>query len=178
MESLAYLWRDYEISIRHNLSRIDAEHFQPILNSPTILQCRKLHMTNALFSFKDFKVLYTVKIIESLHNDKENVEVWQQYWQQFLEHPGVKAVVVFQYFYTENFDIFDRLSKDFSTAVVPNAFKVVFVRAPCHKLLTEFVKTNKTSGEKLELKQGLPVECRNENYEGWVNYVGALYSLI
>ncbi|KAI1693460.1 hypothetical protein DdX_20646 [Ditylenchus destructor] len=112
MESIAYLWRDYEISIDHNLFRIGAEDFQPILNSPTILQCRKLNMTNAHFSFKDFKVLYTVKVIEMFHCNKENIELWQQYLQQFLEQPGVKPIVVLRVPFWKNFDIFlDGLSK-------------------------------------------------------------------
>ncbi|KAI1690554.1 hypothetical protein DdX_22419 [Ditylenchus destructor] len=64
LESIAYLWRDSDIGIRHakNLyGRIVAEEFQLILNSPTILQCRQLRMTNVQFSFKDYNVLYTAK---------------------------------------------------------------------------------------------------------------------
>ncbi|KAI1695611.1 hypothetical protein DdX_19497 [Ditylenchus destructor] len=168
MESLTYLWRDYEISIRGILCRIDAERFQPILNSPTILQCRKLNMVNEHFSFKDFNVLYTVKVIEMFYNDNENIELWQQYLQQFLEQPGVKPILILRVPFWKNVDIFlNGLSKYFSSAVVPNAFKVVFVRASYQAPLTEFSETNKTSGEKLELKKGLPTEYQNEDLDGY-----------
>ncbi|KAI1690471.1 hypothetical protein DdX_22461 [Ditylenchus destructor] len=119
MESIAYLWRDRDIGIRHVLDqRIVAEDFQPILNSPIILQCRKLDMDNAQFSFKDYKVLYTVKA--------------------------------------------------FSSAVSPNAFKIVFVEE--NEALTEFRESNMTTNEKLELKKGLPVEYQVERLKKYDNY--------
>ncbi|KAI1691502.1 hypothetical protein Ddc_24192 [Ditylenchus destructor] len=110
MESIAYLWRDQEICIRSDRtgSRIDANNFQPILNSPTILQCQTLRMHNAHFSFKDYSVLYSVKVIKvHFYRGQEN-ELWQQYWQQwqqFLEQPGVKPVVVFYCFQKLNHSI-------------------------------------------------------------------------
>ncbi|KAI1699306.1 serpentine type 7TM GPCR chemoreceptor srd domain-containing protein [Ditylenchus destructor] len=48
---------------------------------------------------------------------------------------------------------------DFSSAVSQNAFKIVF--AGLDEELTEFRETNKTSGEKLELKKGLPTEYQS-----------------
>ncbi|KAI1691611.1 hypothetical protein DdX_21765 [Ditylenchus destructor] len=121
MESITYLWRDRDTILLpvSNNHRIVAEDFQPILNSPTILQCRMLDMHNAQFSFKDYKVLYTVK--------------------------------------------------DFSSAVSPNAFKIVFAQEDADDL-TEFRETNKTTNEKLELKKGLPVEYQAEHLEEYENY--------
>ncbi|KAI1703250.1 hypothetical protein Ddc_16635 [Ditylenchus destructor] len=100
MESIAYLWRDSNIFIRNeefirnpeleDSNRIVAEDFQTILNSPTILQCRELNITNPYFPFKDYKVLYTVKVISVLdsYGDFD-----LSYWQQFIEQPGVKPLV-------------------------------------------------------------------------------------
>ncbi|KAI1717653.1 hypothetical protein Ddc_09811 [Ditylenchus destructor] len=164
MESITYLWRDYHIYIfngdDHN--SISAEDFLPILNSPTILQCRNLEMFDAHFSFKDYAVLYSTKFfqIECCTNDEND----PNYWQQFLEQPGVKPIVILQKAYPEIIDnLFDRLSKAFSSATVPNAFKVVF--AQVDEPLTASRETNKTSGEILELKKGLPVEYEEECLE-------------
>ncbi|KAI1692579.1 hypothetical protein Ddc_23531 [Ditylenchus destructor] len=148
MESITHLWRDADVyisSVRSNLERLGAKDFQPILNSPTILQCRNLSMGNAYFSFKDYQVLYTVKYLK----------------YDFLEQPGVKPVVSLGRFGFYSFghevivNLLDRLSKAFSSAVVPNAFKMKFTQ---EMPLTEFRETNKTSGEKLELKKGRPIE--------------------
>ncbi|KAI1696163.1 hypothetical protein DdX_19191 [Ditylenchus destructor] len=142
--------------------RIVAEHFQPILDSPTILQCRKLYIENAHFSFKDYKVLYTVKMIEN-YNYGNDID--HNYWAQFLEQPGVKPLVVLRglqpsLMRTTFANAIDRISKAFSSAISPNAFKIGFVEL--YEELTEFQETNNTSGEKLELKKGLPAE-----YEFW-----------
>ncbi|KAI1708720.1 hypothetical protein Ddc_14238 [Ditylenchus destructor] len=57
----------------------------------------------------------------------------------------------------------------FSFAVVPNVFKiVVFVDFDQIPPLTEFRKTNKNSGEILELKKGCPAECQEE-YSGHID---------
>ncbi|KAI1692441.1 hypothetical protein Ddc_23613 [Ditylenchus destructor] len=58
---------------------------------------------------------------------------------------------------------------DFSSAVSPNAFKITF-NPYWGEELTEFRETNITSGEMLELKKGLPVECQNECNEKYTNY--------
>ncbi|KAI1713327.1 hypothetical protein Ddc_11981 [Ditylenchus destructor] len=172
MESIAYLWRDQILGIStSDGSQMDVNNFQPILNSPTILQCQTLRMHNANFSFKDYSVLYSLKFIEVLLTDKDHL--WQQYWQQFLEQPGVKPVVVFHqvhsdYISDNRLSIIDLLSKTFSSAVVPNAFKIVFVQV--NKPLTEFRETNKTSGEILELKKGLPAEFGKKYLEMFKNY--------
>ncbi|KAI1695661.1 hypothetical protein Ddc_21106 [Ditylenchus destructor] len=74
MESIAHLWRDADISIEHVkyvYSRAVANNFKFILNSPTILQCRDLSMNNAYFPFKDYKVLYAVKVIIIDYDDGE-----------------------------------------------------------------------------------------------------------
>ncbi|KAI1692956.1 hypothetical protein Ddc_23244 [Ditylenchus destructor] len=89
---------------------------------------------------------------------KEDID--PSYWTEFLEQPGVKPIVVLQYSRHMNTEsLLDRLSKAFSSAVVPNAFKIVFpyVDEP----LTEFRETNKISGEILELKKGLPTDCES-----------------
>ncbi|KAI1700036.1 hypothetical protein Ddc_18296 [Ditylenchus destructor] len=158
MESIEYLGRNGNIDIWRNLckmlNRNDAilkvQDVEPILNSPTILQCRTLYLYNANFSFKDYKVLNTVKVIETWY-------CFPDHWQEFLEQPGIKPLIVFRYAHPEIItNMLDHLSKVFSSAVLPNAFKMLFT---CDdKSLIEFRETNKTSGEKLELKKGIPVE--------------------
>ncbi|KAI1690531.1 hypothetical protein Ddc_24876 [Ditylenchus destructor] len=185
MESIAYLWSNGKIIIwnaRSFGSRIVAEDFQPILNSPTILQCQTLSMTNAHFSFKDYKVLYTVKVIVTSYG---YVRFDPSYWSKFLEEPGVKPLVVLsaaRHEYINN--ILDRLCKAFSSAVLPNAFKMLFkfygesltIFAENGGPLTEFRETNKTSGEILELKKGLPDEYQ-ESFEDEYNYTLARSSI-
>ncbi|KAI1715257.1 hypothetical protein Ddc_11068 [Ditylenchus destructor] len=169
MESITYLWRDGDINIWNDntlgpfaglitSSRIP-KSYKLILNSPTILQCQTLSMKNALFSFKDYKVLCTVKVIETRCRHRgDQIELWLQYWQQFLEPTGVKPVVVFLLLRREIIEnLIDRLSKDFSSAFLPSSFKVVFVRSSSDEPLTEFRETNSKSGEILELKKGIPV---------------------
>ncbi|KAI1692442.1 hypothetical protein Ddc_23614 [Ditylenchus destructor] len=171
MESITYLWRGGSIDIHNSRyrSQIVAEDFQLILNSPTILQCRELYMYNAHFSFKDYKVLYTVNVLEIRFFDQDEIDLWQQYWQQFLEQPGIKPIVVFSFLARKNIDnLLGCLFKGFSSAVSPNAFKIVFVHS--FQSLTEIRKTNKVSGEKLELKKGLPTEFRKENLKEYNNY--------
>ncbi|KAI1698034.1 zinc finger, c4 type (two domains) domain-containing protein [Ditylenchus destructor] len=160
MESVAHLWREGEIFIRNEqrYRKIVAEDFQLILNSPIILQCRNLHMFDPHFSFKDYKILYTVNIFEVQYDDEE--EINPSYWQEFLKQPGVKPIVALQLFGRKNIGfVIDRLSKAFFSAVSPNAFKIVFVQYDGH--LAEFQERNNTSGEILELKKGLPVEYKN-----------------
>ncbi|KAI1691999.1 hypothetical protein Ddc_23917 [Ditylenchus destructor] len=144
MESIAHLWCDRKISVWNGGSGIVAEDIQLILDSPTILQCRYLFMHRAHFSFKDYKILYNAKIIEIYYEIDYPYKYDHDYWPQFLEQPGT-----------------------FSSAVSPNAFKIVF--AQNRKPLTEFRKTNETSGEKLELKKGLPTEYQNENLDRFYN---------
>ncbi|KAI1714814.1 hypothetical protein Ddc_11251 [Ditylenchus destructor] len=165
MESLSYLWRDYEIAIRNDdCSRIVAEHFQPVLNSPTILQCRLLGMTNAHFPLKDYKVLYNVKVMQLIYFGGYNID--PNDCANFFEQPGNKPIVVLYGIRREDVDnLLVRLKKDLSSAIEPNAFKIVFVL----NHLTEFRDTNKTSGETLELKKGLPAELLDEYQEGLEN---------
>ncbi|KAI1690503.1 hypothetical protein DdX_22445 [Ditylenchus destructor] len=164
MESIAYLWRDGDISVlnvRNDESRIVAEDFQPILNSPTVLQCQNLLLENANFLCKDYKALYTAKVIVIDYCDDGNID--PNYLPDFLEQPGVKPIVAFLYLYRENVvNVLDRLKEDFSASVLPNAFKIVFVQQAEDEPLTEFRETNNTSGEKLELKKGLPVEYQKK----------------
>ncbi|KAI1703187.1 hypothetical protein Ddc_16658 [Ditylenchus destructor] len=173
MESLTYLWRDGEIVIRNadefDEGRINAGYFQPILNSPTVLQCRSLGMENAHFSFKDYKVLYAVKFLAIFYSGDEYIDF--NYWQQFLEQTGAKPLVALYYLEPENiYMLFDQLSKSFSSAVSPNAFKIVFFRFYKHETLTELRETNNTTGEILELKEELPVEYQYENSEAYNHY--------
>ncbi|KAI1700051.1 hypothetical protein Ddc_18292 [Ditylenchus destructor] len=158
MESIAC---DGKISIwnaKQDPSRIVAEDFQPILNSPTILKCQKLFMSNALFSFKDYKVLNTVKIIEIYYVE---TKIDPKYWLEFLEQPEAKPLVILCHLHRESIgNMLERLLKAFSSAVSPNAFKIVF--AHLDDELTELRETNSTSGEKLELKEGLPMEWSEE----------------
>ncbi|KAI1698903.1 hypothetical protein Ddc_18848 [Ditylenchus destructor] len=63
---------------------------QPILNSPTILQCRNLEMYNAHFSFKNYKVLYTLNTIETWYSYRDA----PNNWTEFLEQPGIKPLIV------------------------------------------------------------------------------------
>ncbi|KAI1701562.1 hypothetical protein DdX_16037 [Ditylenchus destructor] len=185
MESIAYLWRDGDIVIQHHNILglpIVAEDFQPILsfsyfaivhyiryyispktilNSPTILQCRNLIMNNAHFSYKDCKALYSVKVIEIYHG---NNEIDPDSWLQFLDQPGVKPIVVLRQSRREVVDnVLNRFVKAFSSAVSPNAFKIVF--AELDDPVTEFRETNNISGEVLELKKGVPAEyCKAYHY--------------
>ncbi|KAI1700856.1 hypothetical protein Ddc_17904 [Ditylenchus destructor] len=177
MESIAYLWRDGTICILPKTytcakdfgSQIVAEDFQPILSSPTILQCRNLQMYNAHFSFKDYKVLYTVKVFEMLYYPYDDHEyddaLDSNCWPEFLDRPGVKPVVVLHSFpYRNVVTVLNRLTKAFSSAVSPNAFKVVF-EYECDDQITEFRTTNMTSGEKLELKTEIPLECHAVDFD-------------
>ncbi|KAI1693705.1 hypothetical protein DdX_20516 [Ditylenchus destructor] len=123
-------------------------------------------MGKAHFSFKDYKVLYSVKVIEldykaNYFKEEQNDEKTDpNYWPQFLEQPGVKPRVVLSWLHRESIDnLLDRLSKAFSSAVLPNSFKIVF--AGNEDPLTEFRETNNTSGEILELKEGISAEFRN-----------------
>ncbi|KAI1694644.1 hypothetical protein DdX_20010 [Ditylenchus destructor] len=169
MESIAYLWRDRDISIRTALlnHRIVAEDFLMILNSPNILQCQILDFINAQFSFKDYKALYTVKVIEMDYFGEEEIDL--SHWQQFLEEPGAKPVIALHGMSRESIiSVLDRLKKAFSSAASPNAFKIVFVQED--EALTEFRETNKTTNEKLELKKGLPVEYQAEHLKKCDNY--------
>ncbi|KAI1699364.1 hypothetical protein Ddc_18600 [Ditylenchus destructor] len=166
MESIAHVWCDRKISISKGGNRIVAEDIQLILNSPKILQCQLLYMYRAHFSFKDYKVLYNAKIIENYYG---NGLTDPDYWTQFLEQPRVKPLVVLRYLHRESINtVIDHLSKTFSSAVSPNAFKIVF--AENDEPLTEFRKTNETSGEKLELKKGLPTDYQNKNIYVYFNY--------
>ncbi|KAI1704611.1 hypothetical protein DdX_14107 [Ditylenchus destructor] len=178
LESIAYLWRDGNISIENAgkyLSIIRAEDFQLILNSPTILQCRQLYMYNAHFSFKDYKILYALKIFEILYYPYEEDDDYNDdyiddsfdsnYWAEFVEQPGVKPVVVLNHFpHRKVVDMIDLLSKAFESADLPNAFKVVF-EYEFEGQITEFRETNSTSGEKLELKTVIPLECQEVSFD-------------
>ncbi|KAI1712547.1 hypothetical protein DdX_09639 [Ditylenchus destructor] len=176
MESISYLWRDGWISmLHHNLdfardevdSRIGAQDFPLLLNSPTILQCHLLFLYNPHYSFKDYKVLYSVNIIDVTYNFDD---IDPNYWLEFLEQPGVKPVVVFAEFPRQNIDDFiDRISKVFSSAVLPNEFKIVFHHYDAH--FTVLREKNNTSGEKLELKKGTPVD-----YQG-LSSMSGVYTL-
>ncbi|KAI1712564.1 hypothetical protein Ddc_12355 [Ditylenchus destructor] len=170
MESISYLWRDYKINIGDDDgTRIVAENFQLILNSPTILQCRQLDMDNAHFSFKDYKVLYNVKVMKLTYFDSEFID--PNDWADFLEQPGNKPILVFYDIRRKFIDnLLVRLKKDFSSAVVPNAFKIVFLlyKYEDEEPLTKFRDTNKASSETLELKKGLPAELLVEYQEDLV----------
>ncbi|KAI1717719.1 hypothetical protein Ddc_09880 [Ditylenchus destructor] len=164
MESIAYLWYDGSIGIsNYDGSSLRAEDFLPILNSPNILQCESLEMENAHFSFKDYDILYSTEYFElEYDSEDENEENDPKHYHQFLEQPGDKPIVVLQNANRETIDnLLDRLSKAFSSAVEPNEFKIVF--AQDNEPLTAFRETNKTSGEILELKKGLPVEYEEDS---------------
>ncbi|KAI1698210.1 hypothetical protein Ddc_19238 [Ditylenchus destructor] len=190
MESIAYLWRDGDIHIwnaRNDGSRIGADDFQLILNSPTILQCRTLYMENAHFSFKDYKVLYSVKFIEI---DYENAEADPDFWPEFLEQPGVKPVVVLRQLHPDSVvNLLERLYKDFSKAVSPKAYKIILAQngrlmikskvqsfkgvysysQPTVPLTDEeligFQDKNKTLGEKWEFKKPFEFALEYPEYE-------------
>ncbi|KAI1708989.1 hypothetical protein Ddc_14074 [Ditylenchus destructor] len=172
MESIAHLWCDRKIDVWKwdGIGIICVlNDFQLILDSPTILQCRHLSMGYAHFSFKDYRVLYNAKIIENYYG---NEETDPNYWPQFLDQPGVKPLVVLRYFSRKNINaLIDHLSKTFSSAVLPNAFKIVFTETS--DPLIEFRKTNNASAEKLELKRGLPTEYQDDDnkfLDRYINY--------
>ncbi|KAI1698176.1 hypothetical protein Ddc_19270 [Ditylenchus destructor] len=186
MESISYLWRNGEIHVKNGrraVSKIIAQNFQSILNSPTILQCRELYMNNVQFSFKDYQVLYTPRLIQIYYGNK-NID--PNSWLEFLEQPGVKPLVVLRHLHRDSVNnVLDQLFKAFSSAVSPNAFKIVFVQeddpltvfletiktsVPNEDPLTKLQKTNKTSGEILELKKGLLVEYQTAHLKGFDIY--------
>ncbi|KAI1704026.1 hypothetical protein DdX_14527 [Ditylenchus destructor] len=179
MESIAYLWRDHSIRI-WNEDRTVAEDFLPILNSPTILQCQKLNIDGAHFSFKDYKVLYKIKVMDMRYLGGGFTD--PNYWPAFLEEPEPTKPIVAFYFYAdlrEKFvDLIDRLKEAFLSATVPNAFKIVFVqfKKQDEETFAKFRETNKTTGETLELKKGLPVEYQEkwleEFYQDFYMYPG------
>ncbi|KAI1710929.1 hypothetical protein Ddc_13191 [Ditylenchus destructor] len=163
MESITYLWRDYDIWIRHAdrwNGRIRAKDFHLILNSPTIMKCKNLFMVNARFSFENYKVLYTVENIAIQYGEKDGYyyptdtegDDDDNCLPQFLEQPEVKPVVILRY---------EQREQAFSSATVPNTFKIVF--AQCKDPLTEFRETNNVSGEKLELHKGSPEEYLDDD---------------
>ncbi|KAI1694705.1 hypothetical protein Ddc_21880 [Ditylenchus destructor] len=126
-------------------------------------------MDNVHFPLIDCKVLRNVKVIE-INCDYHEEEIELNSWLQLLEQSGVKHIVVLRDLQRERIDIVvERLSKDFSSAVSPNAFKIVFVQLDVK--LTEFQATNKTSGEKLELKEGFPTEFSAKYQNNWVDGV-------
>lgn len=84
LESVSYLWRNGDIHLASQRSFVD---FQLVLKLPTILRCRNLYMEYANVSLKKFKVLYTVKMIETCHGNST-------FWLEFLEQPGVKPLIV------------------------------------------------------------------------------------
>ncbi|KAI1697491.1 hypothetical protein Ddc_19678 [Ditylenchus destructor] len=177
MESISYLWRDGNIDIKNawihpSLEFVPnkrAEYFQPIFNSATILQCRLLAMNNARLSFKDYKVLYSVKVIK-INYDYEDFN--PNSLLEFLKQPGAKPVVVLRLLHRDDFDnLLDSLSKAFFSAALPNAFKIAFILS--EEPLAEFRETNNTSGEILELKKGLPVEYQAWGFERF-NYYNTL----
>ncbi|KAI1702256.1 hypothetical protein DdX_15595 [Ditylenchus destructor] len=159
MESIAYLWRDGWIAIwnaQNDNSLVGTQDFPLILTSPTILQCPLLIMNNPNFSFKDSKVLYSVDVID-INYGYDDVDL--MHWVEFFEQPGCKPIVIMSDFPRQSIDnVLDRLSKAFSSAILPNTFKLVFVYFD--QPLIEFCETNKTSGETLELKRGAPTESR------------------
>ncbi|KAI1699232.1 hypothetical protein Ddc_18650 [Ditylenchus destructor] len=217
MEFISYIWSSGTIFIQNaedDYIPLVAIDFQPILNSPTILQCRYLIMRNAHFSFKDYKILYTINVIEiqpilssstimkchQLYMDNAHfsfkdyktlyavdiiyvryhfIEIDDpiynpSYWAQFFEQPGLKPVVVLKCMRPEHINnVLDHFSKAFSSAVSPNAFKIAFAEIdPEDGSLTEFRKTNNTSGEILELKEGFPPDRQNlEFYKNFDNYI-------
>ncbi|KAI1692606.1 hypothetical protein DdX_21160 [Ditylenchus destructor] len=86
MESIAHLWRDGWITIcnaRNVDSLVGTQDSPLILNSPTILQCHLLIMNNPHFSFKDYKVMYSVDVID-INYGYEDVDL--NYWQEFLSN--------------------------------------------------------------------------------------------
>ncbi|KAI1700050.1 hypothetical protein Ddc_18291 [Ditylenchus destructor] len=157
MESISYLWRDGRINIFNTDNfgnriggKTELEDFQPVFNSPTLLQCRHLCMDNAHFSFKDCKVLYTVKFIQMIYHG-EDIDL--SYWVEFFEQPRVKPVVIFRQLRRESLaNVLDQFSMSFSSSILPNAFKIVFAQQCDEEELTIFRKTNNTSGEILELE--------------------------
>ncbi|KAI1695375.1 hypothetical protein Ddc_21274 [Ditylenchus destructor] len=155
MESIAYLWRDHQIDIGNSERsvKIGAVDFLLILNSPTILQCQYLFMNRAHFPFKYYKVLYTMKEIDMTY-DEEDSDIDPSYWPEFLEQPGVKPIVNLNHLNHGNFvEMLNLLSKAFSSAIEPNAYKIVFSPLSNKHSFIEFREMNKTSGEKLELKK-------------------------
>ncbi|KAI1704209.1 hypothetical protein Ddc_16247 [Ditylenchus destructor] len=176
MESIAYFWSDGKIEFDNHDGPTVAEDILPILNSPIILQCRVLDMYNTHFSFKDCKILFTVKIIETCYYSEFEIDLI--FWFEFLEQPGVKPVVILNQIHRSSIDsLLERLYKVFSSAVSPNAFKIVFKSIDPDEPLTKFQETNKTSGEILQLKEGLSTDFPNEWFDDDFFHSGLLYTL-
>ncbi|KAI1702334.1 hypothetical protein DdX_15516 [Ditylenchus destructor] len=70
------------------------------------------------------------------------------HYLDFLQKPGVKPVVALFDSSRHHVDnVLDLLSKVFSSATVPNAFKIVFRNYKSCQPLTEFRETNKTKAK-------------------------------
>ncbi|KAI1707735.1 hypothetical protein DdX_12290 [Ditylenchus destructor] len=158
MESIAHLWREHTIYL--NRDKHNANALKPILNSPTLLQCAYLRMNCILFPLQDYKVLYFAKVIGIEYYDPTNYyPALSEYWLSILEQPGDKPLVIVYCICAESIiDVLNRLREAFSSAVVPNAFKIGFITD--NESLTECRETNETCAEKLEFKKGLPAEYR------------------
>ncbi|KAI1691844.1 hypothetical protein DdX_21604 [Ditylenchus destructor] len=92
---------------------------------------------------------YTVQ--QFLDGQKCSQELKNCYWSQY-------------YSFAEMRPYLGTNIRVFSSAAVPNEFKILFRQymISCRKMtLNEFRGTNNASGEKLELKKGVPIEYRH-----------------
>ncbi|KAI1698693.1 hypothetical protein DdX_17770 [Ditylenchus destructor] len=125
--------------------------------------CRPLkNFVERYFGSKPYRILDRLRICKGsyalIHNGIPIAmfTVFSSFWE-FLEQSGRKPIVVMSEFPREKIDnLLDRLSKAFSSAVLANAFKLVFVHF--EQPLIEFCETNKITGEQLESKKGIPTE--------------------
>ncbi|KAI1724010.1 hypothetical protein Ddc_05208 [Ditylenchus destructor] len=126
-------------SIRFDLSYSEVQHLGPFLGWSTLV-------ISALGLFIALCILPVVF----------EVIIWQAYKETRASTYDPEAL-------NSTFQENKRDFTAFSSAILPNAFKIVF--AELEVQLTEFRETNNTSGEILELKKGLPVEYYGEDVD-------------
>ncbi|KAI1702641.1 hypothetical protein Ddc_16967 [Ditylenchus destructor] len=161
LESLTHLWRDGKIIIRSNviMENIDANAFQLILNSPTILQCKHLYFAaQPNFPLRNHTVFYSVDIFQVILG---GLPLDNEHWLNFFEGSkadGSKPLIVLACRDDNDqiLELIDFIAQAFSRAVSPCAFKVVLNTLKWNGLgrppLTPFQKENHLTGEILEVR--------------------------
>ncbi|KAI1691449.1 hypothetical protein DdX_21881 [Ditylenchus destructor] len=182
MESLTHLWREGTINFLncYDGRQIVPDNIRRIFSSPIILQCRDLVIYNACFSFKDYGVLYMPQSIQIFLPDEQYVN--PNIVSDYLEQMKMEQIVMLQFYSIEFIpSIVERILQSFSKIdsstgwILEGKLKKVHFQAFSLRQLAssgftmllgiyhgtidqsiEFQKVNNVTGEKLELKKGLP----------------------
>ncbi|KAI1695503.1 hypothetical protein DdX_19550 [Ditylenchus destructor] len=162
LESLTNLWRNGEIRIEGRDVVLD-DSIRLVLTSPTILQCKGLHMTNPNFAFSGYKVLYSPSVLKAFTStaDLNLCENWLKFFEgsdvngnkPFFVLWGNDAIAV----------LIRHISHEFPRAKSRCTFKALMWKENGHswESLTPFRIENNSTGEFLELIEAIPVEYRD-----------------